>query len=75
MCEKWRKFAKSSTKTNKVPFLRFTDRLGILYGMWNMYVNYNRGIQCMVDLHEVLFFDCSPTTRSRTCICMSGTAG
>jgi hypothetical protein len=53
ICEKWRKFTKSSTKTNKVPFRRFSGRLGILYGMWNMYANYIRGLQCMVDLHEV----------------------
>ena len=44
---------KLSTKTNKVPFHRFTGRLGILYGMWNMYANYIRGLQYVVDLHEV----------------------
>jgi hypothetical protein len=53
MCEKWRKFIKSSTKTNKVPFHRFTGRLGFLYRMWNMHANYNRGLQCVVELHEV----------------------
>jgi hypothetical protein len=53
MCEKGRKFTKSSTKTNIVPFHRSTGRLGILYGMWKMHVDYKGGLQCVVDLHEV----------------------
>jgi hypothetical protein len=53
ICEKWRKFKKSSTETNIVPFHRSPDRLGILYEIWKMQADYKGGLKCVVDLHEV----------------------
>jgi hypothetical protein len=69
----WRKFTISPIKTDEIPFWR--SLAGDLQNVRNMPVNYNGGLEHVVDLSKVCAWVAHQRAVVVACVCLPGTVG